>query len=149
MKPLRKSPSYLIRNSYSYCFRMNVPRDLQQFVGRKELRYSLNTGYLGLARCKAWLISGQVHLMFMYLRRRIIRLSEPSEEKIQELIQQYIRDYINGLEEVYIKQDLKSLQETVIEDHGKSLAVRTECIGTCGKTFQAVGVAVPSTIREL
>ena len=48
-----------------------------------------------------------------------------------------------------IKQDLKVLQETVIEDHGKSLAVRTECIGTCGKTFQAVGVAIPTTIREL
>jgi len=48
-----------------------------------------------------------------------------------------------------IKQDLKALHETVIEDHGKSLAVRTECIGTCGKTFQAVGVAIPATIREL
>ena len=48
-----------------------------------------------------------------------------------------------------IKQDLKALQETVIEDHRKSLAVRTECIGTCGKTFQAVGVAIPATIREL
>jgi len=48
-----------------------------------------------------------------------------------------------------IKQDLKALQETVIEDHGKSLAVRTQCIGTCGKTFQAVGVAIPATIREL
>ena len=48
-----------------------------------------------------------------------------------------------------IKQDLKALQEIVIEDHGKFLAVRTECIGTCGKTFQAVGVAIPATIREL
>jgi len=48
-----------------------------------------------------------------------------------------------------IKQDLKALQETVIEDHEKSLAVRTECIGTCAKTFQAVGVAIPATIREL
>ena len=36
-----------------------------------------------------------------------------------------------------IKQDLKALQETVIEDHGKSLAVRTECVGTSGKTFSA------------
>jgi transposase len=48
-----------------------------------------------------------------------------------------------------IKQDLKSLQEVVIEDNGKSLALRTECVGTCGKVFQAVGVAIPSTIREL
>ena len=48
-----------------------------------------------------------------------------------------------------IKQDLKALQEVEIEDRGKSLALRTECLGTCGKVFKAVGVAVPSTIREL
>ncbi len=47
-----------------------------------------------------------------------------------------------------IKQDLKSLQEVVIEDKGKSLALRTECVGTCGKVFQAVGVAIPPTIRD-
>lgn len=48
-----------------------------------------------------------------------------------------------------IKQDLKSLEETVIEDGGKSLAIRSQCLGTCGKVFQAVGVALPPTIREL
>jgi transposase len=48
-----------------------------------------------------------------------------------------------------IKQDLKSLQEIVIEENGKSLAIRSECLGTCGKIFQAVGVALPPTIREI
>ena len=48
-----------------------------------------------------------------------------------------------------IKQDLKSLQEIVIEERGKSLVVRTECKGTCGKVFQSVGVAIPPTIREI
>jgi transposase len=48
-----------------------------------------------------------------------------------------------------IKQDLKSLQEIEIQDNGKSLALRTECLGTCGKVFKAVGVAIPPTIREL
>jgi len=48
-----------------------------------------------------------------------------------------------------IKQDLKALQETVIEDNGKSLAIRSRCLGTCGKVFQSVGVAIPPTIREL
>ena len=46
-----------------------------------------------------------------------------------------------------IKQDLKSLQQVLIEDSGKSLLLRTECLGTCGKVFQSVGVAVPPTIR--
>ena len=48
-----------------------------------------------------------------------------------------------------MKQDLKALQEVEIEDNGKSLALRTECLGTCGKIFQAVGIAVPPAIREL
>lgn len=48
-----------------------------------------------------------------------------------------------------IKQDLKALQEITIEDRGKTLAIRSECLGTCGKVFQAVGVAIPSTIREM
>ena len=48
-----------------------------------------------------------------------------------------------------IKQDLKAMQEVEIEDNGKALALRTECLGTCGKLFQVVGVAIPPTIREL
>jgi transposase len=48
-----------------------------------------------------------------------------------------------------IKQDLEALQEVTITEQNKSLAVRTECIGTCGKVFQAVGVAIPPTIREV
>jgi transposase len=48
-----------------------------------------------------------------------------------------------------IKQDLKALQEVHIQDNGKSLALRTQCLGTCGRVFKAVGVAVPPTIREL
>jgi len=49
-----------------------------------------------------------------------------------------------------IKQDLKSLQEITIEDNNnKKLAIRSECKGVCGKVFQAVGVAIPLTIREI
>jgi len=43
-----------------------------------------------------------------------------------------------------IKQDLEALQEVMITQQGKTLAVRTECAGACGKIFQAVGVAIPS-----
>lgn len=48
-----------------------------------------------------------------------------------------------------IRQDLRALQEITIEDNGRKLAIRTECKGTCGKVFQAVGVAIPLTIREV
>jgi transposase len=55
----------------------------------------------------------------------------------------------NGFEWSDIKQDLKSLQEVTIEEDGKQLAIRTQCQGICGKVFQAVGVALPPTMREI
>ena len=55
----------------------------------------------------------------------------------------------NSFEWSDIKQDLKSLQEVTLEEDGKRLAIRTQCEGTCGKVFQAVGVAVPPTMREI
>jgi transposase len=48
-----------------------------------------------------------------------------------------------------IKQDLKSLQEVTLEENGSTLAIRTECKGTCGNVFKAVGIAVPPTIRTI
>ena len=48
-----------------------------------------------------------------------------------------------------IKQDLKALQQVTIEENGKRLAIRSECKGVCGKVFQAVGVAMPPTIKEI
>jgi transposase len=48
-----------------------------------------------------------------------------------------------------IKQDLKALQQVTIEEGGKQMATRSKCKGVCGKVFQAVGVAMPPTIREL
>jgi succinate dehydrogenase/fumarate reductase-like Fe-S protein len=47
------------------------------------------------------------------------------------------------------QQDLKALQEIIVEENGKKLAVRTECRGVCGKVFQAVRVAIPQVIREV
>ena len=48
-----------------------------------------------------------------------------------------------------IKQDLQPLQEITITEEGRSIVIRSEAIGTCGKVFQAAGVALPPTIREL
>lgn len=48
-----------------------------------------------------------------------------------------------------IKQDLKALQTVTIEENNKHLSVRTQCKGVSGKVFQAVGVALPPTIREV
>jgi hypothetical protein len=52
------------------------------------------------------------------------------------------------LEWADIKQDLAALHNVTIDDNGKRLTIRSECLGCCGKIFEAVGVAVPPTIRE-
>ena len=49
----------------------------------------------------------------------------------------------------HIKQDLQALQETHIEENGNQLAIRSKAEGVCGKVFQAVGVAMPPTVREI
>ena len=48
-----------------------------------------------------------------------------------------------------IKQDLKALQTVTIEENGKRLAIRSQSKGVCGKIFQAVGIAMPPTIRDV
>jgi transposase len=60
-----------------------------------------------------------------------------------------LEDSGHSFEWAEIKQDLKALTETVIEEDEKRLAVRSQCKGVCGKVFQAVGVAIPPTIREI
>jgi len=47
-----------------------------------------------------------------------------------------------------IKDDLKNLQDTHIKEDGKELFVRSQSRGCCGKVFQAVGVALPPTLRS-
>ena len=66
----------------------------------------------------------------------------------KELDHRLIRQGLN-LEWADIKQDLKALQEIILEENDMKLAIRTECQGNCGKIFAAVGVAVPPTIRAI
>ncbi len=47
-----------------------------------------------------------------------------------------------------IKRDISDLQETRIEEDGKTLYVRSQSKGSCGKVFQAAGVAFLRTIRQ-
>lgn len=54
----------------------------------------------------------------------------------------------NRFEWSEIKQDLKALQRVTITEDGRRLSIRSQSKGTCGKIFQAVGVAMPPTIQD-
>jgi len=90
MQKVARTPSYLIRNPHSYCFRMIVPKDLQSIVGKRELRYSLRTGYLSTAKSKARLMAGQVQLLFNELRRSHNRFMELTDQQIREMVTKHL-----------------------------------------------------------
>jgi hypothetical protein len=82
VESIKKSPHYLVSKAHSYCVRVNVPKDLQRFIGRQELRYSLKTVCLGFERHRAQLISDQIqrfqaaghrHVFFMTRSRKFSR----------------------------------------------------------------------------
>lgn len=83
---LNRSPSYLSQTPYSYCFRIRIPNDLQTLFGKKELRYSLKTGYLSEAKFKARLMAGQVQKLFRYMRRDTHIMTELTTEELDEII---------------------------------------------------------------
>jgi len=53
------------------------------------------------------------------------------------------------VEWLQIKQDLKRMQEVVITQSDRKIALRTEASGDCHKVFKAVGMAIPPTIRKI
>ena len=75
---------------------MNVPKDLQPYIGRKELRYPLKTGYLATAKHKARFIAGQVQRIFKFLRKGNKALKKLSGNQIQELIEKYLKGLIKN-----------------------------------------------------
>jgi len=48
-----------------------------------------------------------------------------------------------------VKRDLTALREVTLEEGTSQVVIRTACRGTCTDVFQAVGVALPPTIRSL
>jgi integrase len=95
MKQINKSPSYLVRNSYSYCFRLVIPEDLKPYFGKKELRYSLKTGYIDEAKIKARFLAGNVQSIFRILRRgTMVNLSD---DRIKELVNTYIKESVERI----------------------------------------------------
>ena len=90
-----KSQSYLVRNPSSYCFRLVVPPDLRGTVGRRELRYSLRTGSIAVAKIRARYMAGRIQVLFLYLRNGNIT-GGVSQNWIQNQFRQYLDQALNA-----------------------------------------------------
>lgn len=91
------APSYLVRQPSSYCFRMVVPADLRGVVGKRELRYSLQTGFLSEAKYRARRMAGFVQGLFRYLRKEGT-LKKLSDTEIQRLMAEELREALEDTE---------------------------------------------------
>jgi len=102
MKPQEnRSPSYLILNQHSFCFRIKVPKDLQCKVGKRELRYSLKTGTVKIAKQKSQFLAKRIQRLFNSLRKGGSQLNALSDDQIKKLVNQYIKDKIDNLDEFF------------------------------------------------
>jgi hypothetical protein len=80
---------------------MIVPKDLRKFVGKTELRYTLNTGYIGLAKSKARLMAGLVQHHFRNIRE-VNKLKSLSEKDIQWLVNSIQREGLDMIEKLRV-----------------------------------------------
>jgi hypothetical protein len=83
---------------------MIVPEDLRKFVGKTELRYTLSTGQIGLAKSRARLLAGQVQEFFRRLRE-IVKLGDLTNEQIVEIVNRYFRQFAEGLERIRVEPE--------------------------------------------
>jgi integrase len=100
----KHSPAYLVRNLHSWCFRLIVPLPLRWVVGKRELRYSLKTGAIGIAKRKARFLAGRVQFIFQLLQRGWQGMGELTQDQIQLLIGNYIKKSIADMDQVFLDQ---------------------------------------------
>jgi transposase len=68
---------------------------------------------------------------------------------LRQELQARLGEHGHTLEWADVIQDMDRLQMVEVEQDGKRFLLRSEAQGTCGKVFQAVGVALPPTVQQL
>jgi transposase len=67
---------------------------------------------------------------------------------LRQELQARLEERDHDLEWADVICDLDRLQMVEVEQDGKRFLLRSEAQGTCGKVFQAVGVALPPTVQQ-
>lgn len=127
------TPSYLVRQPHSYCFRMVVPPRHRLKLGRAELKYTLHTGSLSTAKFRSRTIASFVLELFKKLAAggtSTVQTLPP--EQIQGLIRDFVADCLKTQEAATLGHtiseavwfaELDHLQMTKAEE-GEELARR-------------------------
>ena len=106
----RSAPTYLKNHPSGYIFRYCTPKDVQAVVKRKELRYSLRTGKLGLAKVRARAMATATHRIIARLRSG--NMPELQTDQITSLLKDWLKWALDTAEEHRIENPpTNSLEE--------------------------------------
>ena len=92
-----RAPSYLKHHPSGYIFRYCIPKDVQAVVNRKELRYSLRTGKLGLAKVRARAMATATQRIIARLRSG--NMPELQTDQIHSLLKDWLKWALDTAEE--------------------------------------------------
>lgn len=95
------SGNYTYHTPPGYIFRLRIPRDLQDIVGKTEFRYSLRSGFLRKAKVKARAIAHYVHELFEKVR---LDMKTFTKDMIGRLVKTYIKETLRNDEECQVKK---------------------------------------------
>jgi hypothetical protein len=87
--------TYLVRRGSVYWFRMAVPLDLVERIGRRELKASLRTSSLVVARPRCQSLGSAM----LQLIARMRGMPELSQKTIQDLARRYFEQQLGSTEE--------------------------------------------------
>jgi integrase len=91
---------YIIQKASGYYFRFHIPSDLHPLVQKSELRYSLQTGQLALARSRARLLAGTMQQLIRKLRSG--HMTDLTPKDINALIRKHIQRSLQADEDARI-----------------------------------------------
>lgn len=97
MTGISRGATHLYRQGNTYYFRYAVPADLRETLGRRELLYSLETGYLKSARCKARILATKATEIFNAIRAG--EHSAMSKEEIRDFLDFMFRRLLDESEQ--------------------------------------------------
>ncbi len=94
---------YILQRPSGYYFRFQFPTDVKPLVNKSELRYSLQTRSIDLAKSKARLIAGKIQSIIRSIRKGF--MTGLTIEQVNRLITKHIRESLEADEYKRIVDD--------------------------------------------
>lgn len=109
MGGIRSAPTYLLPHPSGYIFRYAIPKDIRPIIGKSELRYSLQTGILNVAKVRARGMAVHAHGIIQSLRKGTTL--ELTEQQINEIIRDRLKRVLDDDEEIRLGQPRRSRED--------------------------------------